>query len=360
MKTTNLIFRLFLFSFVLISCSDESKDEVFKTLSPTDIIISAEGNFGAKDGSISFVEGDFSTATKFLYRNNNNDAQLGGLIQSIAFNDENAYIILNDVNTIVIADRYTFVKKAVVTTGLGNPRYMTLVNGKGYITNWGDGNNVTDDYVAVLDLATNKIDASSKVSLDNGVEQIISKNNKLYVSHKGAFSSNNIISVVNLTDSSVSKITVNDNPDELLFSSRGELVVLCQGKPLAYGGAPNYEVIESTTSSISFIDIVTNTVKRNLEFPQNIRATELVHDNGKLLYYSDSKVHEIDDSSTVLSNDGYDLGIIYGMNFKDGFLYTLTKDFESESEVVIRDFSDKSILFNAEVGVGASKIYFNE
>ena len=226
MKITKLLLKLFLVSILITSCSSEDKIvEVLKEKYTKGIIISAEGVFNDKDGSISYVNNELTEAQNFIYAGKNG-ALLGGLIQSITFTDTDAYIILNDVNTIVVADRYTFVKKAQITTGLDNPRYMTIVNGKGYVTNWGNGSDVNDDYIAIIDVVTNTIEATT-ISLANGVEQILNKNNKLYVSHKGAFSTNNIISVVDLNaGNAISTITVNDNPDEMVFDNAGNLIVL--------------------------------------------------------------------------------------------------------------------------------------
>ncbi len=372
MKTTKLIFKLFLFSLVFVSCKDngeikEIEKEVIKEVPIEEIetfkegvIISAEGSFGSKDGSISYVKDDFSIAANFIYKEING-AQLGGLIQSIAFNGDDAYIVLNDVNTIVIADRYTFVQKAVITDGLSNPRYMAFANGKGYVTNWGDGSDTTDDYVAIVDLSVNKVKETT-ISLDNGVERIIAKDNKLYVSHKGAFGSNNIISVIDATtDLKTATITVRDNPDEMLFSSTGELVVLSEGKPLAYGGAPDYAVTQNTTSAIQFIDLVDNTVSKELTFSENVRATFLAIDNGNIYYYGEgSKVYEIAESATTLVTEGVLVGNIYGMEVKEGLLYTLKYAFTNFSEFIVREVGDATPLYSSGVGLGASKIYFNE
>jgi hypothetical protein len=40
---------------------------------------------------------------------------------------------------------------------------MTVYNGKGYVTNWGDAGNANDDYVAVINLATSSVTASIAV-----------------------------------------------------------------------------------------------------------------------------------------------------------------------------------------------------
>ena len=70
MKTTKLIFKLFLFNLVLISCNDNDKPglEEFLDRYENGIMISSEGNFGDKDGSLSFVAGDYSFLQIFFIK----------------------------------------------------------------------------------------------------------------------------------------------------------------------------------------------------------------------------------------------------------------------------------------------------
>ena len=361
MKITKLLLQLFLFSIVITSCSDNEKIvEVLKDEYTKGIIISAEGVFNDKDGSISYVNNGLTESQNFIYAGKNG-ALLGGLIQSITFTDTDAYIVLNDVNTIIITDRYTFEKKGQITTGLKNPRYMTVVNGKGYVTNWGDGSDINDDYLAIIDIATNTIEATT-ISLANGVEQILNKNNKLYVSHKGAFSTNNIISIVDLNASNtVSIITVNDNPDEMVFDNAGNLIVLSEGNTI-YDASWN--VVDKTTSAISFIDLSSNTISKKLEFPAQESAAFMTYQNGKVYYYkgADSKVYTIDESATVLATEGIDVGGIYGMNVRDNDLFTVSYEFATTttlSKFKAYDLNTKAEVYSTLVGIGASKIYFN-
>jgi hypothetical protein len=362
MKITKSIIKLFLLSLVFTACSNEMEE--IPELSgnyKNGIIVSAEGSFGNKDGSISYINENLNRLpTNFIYTGINN-AQLGGLIQSIAFSDTNAYVILNDVNTIVVMDRYTFKKKAEIKTGLKNPRYMAIANGKGYVTNWGDGGNTSDDYLAIIDLSSNII-SDEKISLENGVERIVAKNNKLYVSHKGAFGSNNIISVINLaSNNTVEKITVKDNPDELLFDNSGNLIVLSEGSPLTYGGAPDYAVQTNTTSSILFIDIADNTIRKEINFNENTRASQLTYVNGKIYYYmsAEKKVFTINETDTELASDGISVGSIYGMSVKENKLFIVSYNFTGLSKFRVLDISSKDEIYSAPVGLGASKIYFN-
>ena len=67
MKTTKLVLKLLFASILISSCSDnDSVGEILDTYTDG-VLISAEGNFGDKDGSISFVSDDYSIASNFIY-----------------------------------------------------------------------------------------------------------------------------------------------------------------------------------------------------------------------------------------------------------------------------------------------------
>ncbi len=318
--------------------------------------VSAEGNFGSKDGSVSYVSNDLKTSTNFVFRKKNANKPLAGLIQSIAFNDENAYIINNDGAIITIVDRVTLKEKAIITSGLENPRYMAIIGNKGYITNWGDGLDTTDDYIAVLDLTTNTLDPNT-IPLANGVEQIVSRDGKLYVSHKGAFSNNNIISVIDTNNNNaVETITVKDHPDELFFIPSGALVVLSEGHN--FFNSTFSEIIRRSDGAISFIDVSTNTVTKELPLPVGNRASLLAQDKGNIYYYSNDSVFTINETTINLPTEGIEVGNIYGMNVKENTLYTCSTAFTTFSTLKAIDLESTSLTFVSVVGLGASKIYF--
>ena len=355
----NTKFKLLLLAIplLLFSCSSDDDSSSQQQDNSGDVFISAEGAFGSKNGSISLLSSDFETTTNFAYTQANNNAPLAGLVQSVAFDNENTYVVLNDVNTLVIADKNTLVRKDIVTTGLQNPRYMAIVGNRGYITNWGDPFNTDDDYLAVLDLNTNTIEPTT-ISLDNGVEQIVARDNKLYVSHKGAFSTNNIVSVVDLSDNnSVTTITVNDNPDELLFLEDGTLVVLSEGH--TFFNADFTEVERQTDGAISFINIATNTVERELVMPVGSTANLLAQEGQNIYYASNGEVFSLDVKATSLPTTGVvTTGSITGMEVNGEELYTLTTDFQTLSTLTVFDLDTAEEIFSDQVGLGATKIYF--
>jgi len=353
----NTKFKLLLLAipFLLFSCSDDDSSSQQQGNSG-DIFVSAEGAFGSNNGSISLLSSDFETTTNFAYQQANNNTPLGGLVQSVVFGEENVYVVLNDVNTLVIADKNTLVREDIVTTGLQNPRYMTIVGNTGYITNWGDPFNTEDDYIAVLNLDTNTID--SMIPLANGVEQIVARDNKLYVSHKGAFSTNNIVSVIDLADNnSVTTITVNDNPDELLFLADGTLVVLSEGHTFFNA---DFTVVErETEGAISFINTTTNTVERELAMAVGSTANLLAQEGQNIYFASNGEVFTMDVNATSLpTTGGIETGSISGMEVNNDELFTLTSDFRTLSTLTVFDLTSGEATFSSSVGLGATKIYF--
>lgn len=370
----NTKFKLLVLAIPLVLFSCESDDaatpitvdrEVFvdreieveaQTTFEDGFFVSAEGNFQAKNGSISYVTNDLNTSTNFIYNKANNGTPLAGLVQSVFFGEENAYIVLNDVNTIVISDKLTMVRKDIITTGIDNPRYMTVLGDKGYVTNWGGRENLTDDFVAVIDLLTNTVE--STIPVEVGVERIIAKDNKLYLSH-GAGVKNNKVSVIDLTNSNtVSTIEVKDGADELFFNSEGQLVVLSQGFDV-FGSAPDFNLLSSSEGAISFINTISNTVEKELVMPVGNRASLLSQEGQNLYYLSNGEVFTIESSATTLpTTGGINTGFIYGMEVNNSQLYTVSFEFSSFSTLSVYDIGSGVNTFSSAVGLGASKVYF--
>lgn len=362
MKVTKLIFKLFLLSIVFVSCEEEVIDNTVLQTYTDGALISAEGNFQAKDGSLSFVSNDYSEVSNFTYTSTNG-AQLGGLIQSVSFGAQFAYIILNDVNQIVVIDKVTLNKVDVIETSLSNPRYMAIVGDKGYVTNWGvtgdESSETYDDYIAVVDLNTNTVINTITTELPFGPEQIIAANNKLYVSHKGARSSNNKVSVI-VNDAVETVIEVNGNPDEMLLNSKNELVVLCEGGGQWVETDGVWSFVESSVGAITTINTSTDVVKTKVEFESANYPSLLTYDSGELYYYLGGSVYVIGEDETTLSTESIYDDSLYGMSFNDGKLYMTKYAFTSLSQLTVFDVEMAEVEFETAVGLGASKIYFLE
>ena len=127
------------------------------------IIVSGEGLFQGNSGDVAFISNDLANGETFIFEGVNG-IESGGVIQSIGFNGDDAYIVGNDANVVYVVNRHTFKIKGTIFKEISNPRYITFYKGKGYVTNWGDPSDETDDYVAVIDLDTNLVEETIAVS----------------------------------------------------------------------------------------------------------------------------------------------------------------------------------------------------
>ena len=342
-----------LFVAVLSSCNSDDDNFSNTPMSlgeyENGILVSAEG--GSISGSVSFISRDFSTSENTIFSNTNAE-ELGTYVQSVGFDGTKAYIVVQN-NNIHVVNRYTFLKETTITTGLSLPRYMAFANGKGYVTNWGDGNNANDDFLAIVNLETNLVETT--IPMAEGPEQMVVYADKLYISHKGGYGSNNIISVMDLGTRAINTITVNDVPDDMFINSNRELVVLCEGKPAWTGN--------ETSASITKIDLSTDTVSNRFTFADGIHPAQMSYSSGNLYYQANNEVYVMSDSDAALPTASIiNLGTIttYGMVVKADKLYvTDAKDYVSLSDLLVYDLNTNTKIHTFEVGLIASGIYFN-
>ncbi len=349
MRINKLLAALLFGTIAFTSCTDDSP-----SLPRGDydggVLISGEGS-GAGSGSVSFVSDDFETAENLIYKKVNS-TELGTYLQSMAFDTDRAFIVVDNQNTITVVDRYSFEKVGVITSELATPRFITVADNKGYVTNWG----ATEAYVAVYDLTS--YDFIKKINIGGGPERIIESNGKLYVSHKGGWGSNNIISVIDIATDNVEEITVSDKPDEMFFNNNGQLVVLSEGA-IQYDA--NWSVIGNTIGSISTINVADNTIVSELGFAEGEHPSLMVLENNTIYYTLGNKIYSINTNATSLSTteivtaEGY----LYGIEVEGNSLFTLNASFTDVSTLNVFDITTKAKTQTKSVALGASKIYFN-
>lgn len=345
---------LFMFVALLFnSCSNDDDAAPKEPLGDYEngILISHEGNFGQGNASVSFVSYDFETVENNIF-STVNSSLLGDTAQSIAFNGEYAYIVLNVSNKIEVVNRYTFESVSTIDTGLSNPRYIAFANGKGYVTNWGDGTVATDDYLAIIDLETNTLIAEN-IPVEEGPEKIVATGNAVYVAHQGGYSQNNIVSVINAeTNDFVTSITVGDVPSSLQLDAEGNLWVLSSGKAAWTG--------EETAGQLAKINIADNSVT-SIDFEVTEHPKFLAIENGTLYYYMAGSFYKMDSSATTLPTTAEITGLsFYGMAVHDSVLYGVdAADFTSNGSLVAYSLSSNTLLDSATVSIIPGGIYFN-
>ncbi len=337
---------------LLISCNsddDNNQSGYVPEAFEKGILITNEGPFNNGSGSITFISDDYNTVAQTIYKNVNG-TDLGNIVQSMGFYDQNAFIVVSNSQKIIIANRYSFKSVDSIKVGLDNPRYFVDGDGdKGYVSNWGDPNDTGDDYVAILDLRTNEI--SSIIPVAFGPERMVAHKNKIYVAHQGGYGQNNLVSVI--TENSVeSTITVGDVPNAMVIDG-DTLYVLC-------GGNPSYAVTE-TAGSLVKIDLNSGQVSETFTFGTTQHPSSLTMDGANLFYNLDGKVYKLNTASIALPGTDIIDGSFYALQAKDGKLYAAdAKDYASQGSLLIYDLSTNQQVQEFPTGIVPGGIYFNE
>lgn len=346
-----IILSIFAMSLFIVSCSSDDDATPAAPLGAYEngILVSGEGG----PSSVSYISNDFSITENQIYFNVN-DENLGVYLQSVGFNDDKAYIVI-DAGTITVVNRYTFEKLGTISTGLTLPRFIAFDGNTAYVSDWADPFDTTDDYIAIIDLTSNAVIASIPVS--EGPEQILVNSSSLYVSHKGGYNVNNVISVINTSDNSLETITVNDVPDEMFIDSTGHLLVLNSGANQSWLTPP-----VETLASITRIDLSDNSIISNMEFPTGQHPGLMAYNDGNAYYILDNEVFELADTATSLPSSSLfsvSSSYTYGMSVRDNQLFVADASFTANSTLLVYDLSSGTQTNSFDVGVGASKIYFN-
>jgi len=257
------------------------------------VFVLNEGLYGSDTASVSYLDIN-GTLQNGIFETQNSDNPLGNTAQGMGFDGDFAYIVLNGTQAVKVIDRTTFELAATITDQLENPRAIAFSNGKGYVTNWGDGTIATDDFVAVIDLANNTV--LGKIPVIEGPEGIVEKDGLLYVAHQGGFGFGNSVSVIDTADDSVTSITVGDVPSTIKIKDN-DLYVLCSGKP-SYSGS-------ETTGKLVIIDLSNVQNITEFTFSENQHPSFMSIDDTNIYYTLSGNAFKMALNSTTLPTSAF-------------------------------------------------------
>jgi YVTN family beta-propeller protein len=371
MKKMNKLFLITLLGISLTSC--EPDDKVIDQYQPkgnydSGVLVLNEGGFQVGNSSVSFISFDLNTTQNNIFSGANNGLLLGDTAQSICFKDDLAYIVLNGSNKIEVVNRYTMIKVATITTGLNNPRYMVIANGKGYVTNWGNAYAVPVEpaFVAVINLSTNVV--SSTIPVISDPEKIIQNQGKLYVAHYG-FGYNNKVSIIDSSTNAVvgTPITVGEGPKDLQIENNN-LWVSCEGLK----GDPTSEA-NDLPARIFKINL-TNLSSTNFKYTSNLKhISQFQIYNSNAYYTIGSAIYKfpLNQTATTLPSASVftsTIANLYGFSVANNRIYVSGYDsFNSNGSVLIYSLGELTdspaigtLLRTTSVGVGPNGFYFNQ
>ncbi len=311
-----------------------------------------EGPFGNGNGSITYIDKNFNNVAQNVYQNTNNEV-LGNVVQSMEMYEDKAYIVVNNSHKIVITNRYTMEKIGSIETGLNNPRYMVTYNGKGYVSNWGSPFDATDDYIAVIDLATNEI--TQNIPVGEGPEKMAIVGDKLFVALKGGWNFNNKIAVIETSGNTVqTQIEVAYVPNSLQVVA-GNLYVLSAGIPSWSWTLPE------SAGQIAKIDAGSLSVAQTWDFATEEHPDFLSYDGENLLYYLNANVYKWNGTDTLPSTAVNGLGgFYYGMSARNGLLFAMDAgNFASEGTLKVFYLANNTQIQSLPTGIIPNSVVFN-
>lgn len=355
MKLKQLAWVFFCGTFFLTSCTND--DEVTETpLGAYDngVLILNQGGFGNGNASLSYLSNDLTVFQNTIFSLVNPSIVLGDTAQDIGFYNDLAYIVLNGSNKIEVVNRYTMAHSATISTGLSNPRYIVFANGKGYVSNWGNGSSTSDDYIAVLNLTNNSL--LTPIPVAEGPERMVVNNSKIYIAHAGGYGFGSTVSVLNTTTNAVSSIAVGDVPNSLEIANN-TLYVLNGGKP-SWSGS-------ESSGSLTKINLSTDTVSSTVNFAASKHPSNLEIENGDCYFTVDSDVFKMAVTSTTLPSNPIfsttDQGVygVYSFAVKNNKVYVGDAvDYSSNGKVHVYSVTG-DLISTQTVGVIPAGFYFN-
>lgn len=338
------------------SCSDGDDTIIETPLGAYDngVLILNQGGFGKGNASLSYLSVDSSTFQNNIFALVNSTITLGDTGQDVGFYNEFAYIVMNGSNTIEIINRYTMAHVATISTGLSNPRYIVFNNGKGYVSNWGNGSSTSDDYIAIIDLSNNAL--LTPIAVVEGPEQMAIANGKLYVAHLGGFGVGSTVSVINLSTNAVSSLSVGDAPNSLEISGE-TLYVLSGGKPSWTGS--------ETAGKLSKINLSNDTVSGSIDFALTSHPSNLEISNSDLFYTVDSDIFKASVNTSTLpttalfSTTAQGVYGVYSFEVENEKIYVGDAgDYSSDGKIYVYS-STGNLEISKTVGVVPAGFYFN-
>lgn len=231
MKKNQIIILYFLAVTFLVSCKKTIDNNSYLDLNfSRGVLISNEGKFPNGTGTITFFDrGNHEIIQDLFQRQNGYPA--GSIVNSVEVHNGKAYIVVNNAGKIEVVNNKNFESTGTIT-GLMQPRYFLGINdGKGYVTQWGNG---SQGEIKVVDLASNTI--LKTIVTGAGSERMIRIGQYVYVCNAGGYDAafnpvnDSTVAIIDTdTDSLVTRLNVGYNPSSIFYDSFGKLWIACYG-----------------------------------------------------------------------------------------------------------------------------------
>ena len=230
------------------------------------VYIVNEGQFMNVPGNanISLYDATTGTVIENFYSQQNSNAVLGDVCQSMTKYNNNYYLVVNNSHKIEVTSAYDL-KKTATITGFNSPRYMLPITyNKAYVSD------LFSNSVQIVDLNTNAI--TSSITTYSTTEEMVLIYNKAFITSP----SNNYCYVVNtITDIITDSINVGRGASSIIVDKNSKIWVLVSGSSSA-----------SQVGKLVRINPVTLQIELSLSFPSTDSPNQLcVNKTHDTLYY---------------------------------------------------------------------------
>jgi len=283
-----------------------------------------------------------------------NNFPVGDVLQSLAFQGNRGFAVVNNSQRVTVFDRITFEHIGEIE-GCDYPRFMLPVSSsKAFLTN-----GAMSGQVLIVDL--NTLTVSGSVNVGNGPERMTRTGEIVFVANSGGWLSDNTVSLINASnDSFLDAVTVGDRPIDLVTDATGDVWVLCAGVVLY---DENWNVTGHTVASLYRLS-ADGTVEWSAmignegDHPDDLAISP----DGQIVYYNNNGIHSLSVSdpdqphSTVLNGTFYSLDV----HPETGDLWlTSSPDFITPSPSTVFCYSSTGILKNSwSAGIGANGVWW--
>lgn len=331
--------------FFFASCSSDDDGGVTPELPQGDFdlgyIVANEGNFGSPNASVSFIDADLSTVENSIFEAVNPTENLGDVLNHIAFGDENAFLVMNNSNKVVVVNRFSFEYVTTLTESIALPRFAVVEEGKLYVSNSQTQN------IAVYD--TNDFSFITSIAIDKPVELMKADEGKVFVQN-ASFGTGNEITVIDVNSNQITEtLTVEgilnsiDDEDGILYALHSE------------------GITKFNTSTASLIETVNFSGEFTNPSKLNIEDDKMFFITGTEVYIFDTNTSEIAAEPAFevdLENSTFSTGYAFSVD-QGNIFYSDAKGFTEDSKLYIYDYSG-NLVETLTTGIGTNGVYFND
>jgi YVTN family beta-propeller protein len=337
---------------LMSSCKKDKNEETITppVVSEGSVYVMNEGNFMGNNASITFINGSGEVTNDPYF--DANGVSLGDVLQSMVISNEKVFAVLNNSNKVEVFNVSNFTNVGTISP-VDYPRYIVDGgNGKLYLSSGSMAGNVI-----VINPSTMSIEAT--IPVGNGPDRMLVENGKLFVCNSGGWSTDNTVSVIDLTTNAVVEtITVSDRPADIAADGTGDIWVLCSGETLY---DENWNVIGDSDAKLAVIDGTsmdvagTETIGVNGDHPKLLE----IGTDGSTIYYINENVYSLNINDGELPGDVFisgDFNSLDARNNGEIWLSSVT-DFVNASSIY--RYSSSGVLQNTyTAGIGSNGVYF--